>query len=190
MTLCRGGPSVPSMEPRDYRVRSLQSGDAPRLADAYARNRAHLQPWEPIRPESFFTASGQAEVVEQRLGDEASGRGRSWVVELGDLIVGRVDLSNVARGVFQSCSLGYWIDAGHTGRGLATRAVDTACDEARAWGLHRVEAATVLHNAASQAVLRKCAFSLIGRAPSYLFIAGAWADHVVFQRILHSSPPA
>mgnify|MGYP006198905717 CR=1 FL=1 len=40
------------------------------------------------------------------------------------------------------CNLGYWVDQAHTGRGLATAAVTAACDAARAWGLHRVEAGT------------------------------------------------
>jgi ribosomal-protein-alanine N-acetyltransferase len=34
-------------------------------------------------------------------------------------------------------------------------------------------------------VLRRCGFTEYGRAPQYLFIAGAWQDHVMFQRILH-----
>jgi ribosomal-protein-alanine N-acetyltransferase len=51
-------------------------------------------------------------------------------------------------------------------------------------GLHRVEAATLVDNAASQAVLRHHGFALIGRAPQYLRIAGEWRDHLLFQRIL------
>ncbi|MGZ4547737.1 MAG: GNAT family N-acetyltransferase, partial [Blastococcus sp.] len=48
-------------------------------------------------------------------------------------------------------------------------------------GLHRVEAATLVDNLASQAVLRHTGFTLIGHAPGYLRIAGGWRDHMLFQ---------
>ena len=50
-------------------------------------------------------------------------------------------------------------------------------------GLHRVEAATLVGNLRSQAVLRRNGFTLIGTAPRYLRIAGAWRDHLLFQRL-------
>jgi ribosomal-protein-alanine N-acetyltransferase len=52
-------------------------------------------------------------------------------------------------------------------------------------GLHRLQAATLPHNEASQAVLTRVGFERIGFAPSYLKIAGEWQDHVMFQLILH-----
>jgi hypothetical protein len=50
-------------------------------------------------------------------------------------------------------------------------------------GLHRVEAATLLDNVASQMVLRRVAFTEIGLAPRYLPIAGEWRDHLLFRRL-------
>ncbi|WP_442858654.1 hypothetical protein [Arthrobacter sp. 9V] len=47
-----------------------------------------------------------------------------------------------------------------------------------------MQAATLVHNAASQTVLKRSGFERIGVAPSYLQIAGEWQDHVLFQRIL------
>jgi ribosomal-protein-alanine N-acetyltransferase len=49
--------------------------------------------------------------------------------------------------------------------------------------LHRVEAATLVDNLPSQAVLRRNGFTLIGLAPRYLRIAGTWRDHLLFQRL-------
>ena len=51
-------------------------------------------------------------------------------------------------------------------------------------GLHRLEAATLVHNTASQLVLEKNGFVSYGVAPAYLRIAGQWQDHRMFQRIL------
>jgi ribosomal-protein-alanine N-acetyltransferase len=53
-------------------------------------------------------------------------------------------------------------------------------------GLHRLEAGTLAHNEASQVVLRRCGFDQYGKAAQYLFIVGAWQDHVMFEKILHT----
>jgi ribosomal-protein-alanine N-acetyltransferase len=108
------------------------------------------------------------------------------LLERAGEIVGRVNLSDIVRGAFCSAHLGYWVDARLAGRGLMTAAIAAAlahaCDDL---GLHRVQAATLLHNAASQRVLERTGFERFGMAPRYLQIAGRWQDHVLFQRILH-----
>lgn len=168
-----------------YDARRLAVGDAAALAEAYARNREHLAPWEPTRRAEFFTALGQRADAEAKVAAAAAGQQDPWVIWCDHEVVGRVNLTNIARGPFQSASLGYWVDHRHTGRGLATAAVRFAVARATGIGLHRLEAGTLADNAPSQAVLRRCGFTDYGRAPQYLFIAGAWQDHVLFQRILH-----
>jgi ribosomal-protein-alanine N-acetyltransferase len=70
------------------------------------------------------------------------------------------------------------------GKGHASRAVVLMLDVAFGeLGLHRVQAATLLHNAGSQRVLERAGFTRIGVAPSYLHIAGSWQDHILFQRL-------
>jgi [ribosomal protein S5]-alanine N-acetyltransferase len=46
-------------------------------------------------------------------------------------------------------------------------------------GLHRLRAGTLLHDVASQTVLRRNGFTPIGVAPRYLRIAGRWQDHLL-----------
>ena len=48
-------------------------------------------------------------------------------------------------------------------------------------GLHRIQAETLLHNTASQRVLRRNGFVRIGTAAAYLKIAGRWQDHHLYQ---------
>jgi len=70
------------------------------------------------------------------------------------------------------------------GRGIATTAVKLVVREAfMVLGLHRVEAGTLVDNVASQRVLEKAGFERIGLARRYLHIAGAWRDHILFQRL-------
>jgi ribosomal-protein-alanine N-acetyltransferase len=172
-----------------YVIQDLQSGDGAALAAAFRRNREHLEPWDPDRPDSFYTDGGQEVEVARNLMATADGRSYLYLVWYGDRVVGRVMLSNIVRGVLQSGTVGYWIDHEHLGRGLAKAGVGHVVVQATKIGLHRLEAGTMLHNTASQAVLRASGFQQYGVAERFLFLRGEWRDHVLFQRILHDDPP-
>jgi len=167
-------------------LRQLTNDDAGALTELVQRNRAFLDPWEPVRPEEYFTLDGQREAVEYGLSRQADGAGYSQVIldETG-AVAGRINLNNIVRGPFQSASVGSE-DAG--GRGLATRAVVEMVGIAFGrLGLHRVEAGTIPENHRSQAVLRRAGFERFGYAVAYLNIAGRWRDHLLFQRLSPSS---
>ena len=190
-------------------LRPVAESDAERLARAYRRNREHLAPWDPPRDEAFFTTGGQRIRLRDLLGQRAAGRLAAWVlvgeegpgVERqctepnpepdpdGITILGSMTLSNIVGGPFRSANLGYWIDERHTRHGLASAALREVCRFAESeLGLHRLEAGTLPTNTGSQRVLAKNGFTRIGVAQQYLFIAGAWQDHVLYQRILHTRP--
>ena len=167
------------------RVRVLRRSDAGPLAEAYLRNREHLAPWEPLRSVDFFTVNGQAASIESKLGLFIAGSDVPWVLLEGSRIIGVMNLSGIVRGPFLSAHLGYWVDKDMTGRGIGSAALEFAVQAARnQLGLHRLQAATLPHNAASQRILKRAAFEEIGLAPQYLRIAGSWQDHILFQRIL------
>ncbi|MBX7443677.1 MULTISPECIES: GNAT family N-acetyltransferase [unclassified Arthrobacter] len=166
-------------------LRPVQELDARALAEAFQRNRTHLAPWEPIRPETFYTVHGQREVITRQRGELAAGTALPMVLARGSSIVGLLTLSSIVRGAFQNAHLGYWIDQAQQGSGVMTAAVAAAADIAKAvLNLHRLEAATLVHNTASQRVLEKNGFESYGTARGYLRIAGQWQDHRLFQRIL------
>ena len=48
-------------------IRFVEPDDGDALARAYARNRDHLAPWDPERPETFYTAEGQRADVAAKL---------------------------------------------------------------------------------------------------------------------------
>jgi [ribosomal protein S5]-alanine N-acetyltransferase len=166
-------------------LRLIRPEDAAGLADAYARNRTHLAPWDPARTPEFFTAAWHANEIPKLLVSYAAGLSVPLVFATNDSIVGRVNLSNIVRGAFDSGILGYWIDERYTGRGLVSAAVTSTVAVARGMGLHRVEAGTLVHNLASQRVLEKAGFESFGMAPKYLKINGSWQDHRLFQILLH-----
>lgn len=168
----------------------LQS-PAPALADAVSahlhRNRAHFAPWDPPLPADHADPA----VLQRTLGEAALAFAgglalRWWLSPLDEpgRVVGSVHLSSIARGAFQSCHLGYALDADCQGRGLMHEALDAVVAEAFSPGvnLHRIQAAVRPENGRSLAVLARLGFRDEGLARDYLFIAGAWRDHRLFAR--------
>lgn len=162
-------------------IRPLRAADAAALAALYQDNRAYLAPFEPVRPDRFYTPVGQAEQI-----DASGSRDNElrYLVATDGQLAGRINVTNIARGPFLSGNLGYWIARRFTGHGIATEAVRLVLDICFGGeGLHRLEAATLVDNLASQVVLQRNGFTEIGLAPRYLHIAGAWRDHLLFQRL-------
>lgn len=176
----------------DVLLRPVGVADAAAFVRAYKRNSAHLERWEPIRPDDFYTEQGQHTRLKALEEDRAEGRTERWTFDRGDdEVYGSITLSGIELGIFLNARMGYWVDAELNGRGLATAAVNAVCDYARErWNLHRVEAGTNVENAASQRVLAKCGFEEIGLSRSHLYINGKWSDSKQFHRILHTDPIA
>jgi [ribosomal protein S5]-alanine N-acetyltransferase len=164
-------------------IRPLAVTDAHSLAQLYSANREFLAPLEPLRPEAFYTFEGQRRHIAQLTDRRSSGSAYPFVMVAGGRLVGAINLSNIVRGAFQSCNVGYWVAEAHNGQGFATVALQLVCERAFGeLGLHRIEAGTLLDNHASQRVIEKNGFTRIGIAPRYLQIAGTWSDHVLFQK--------
>ncbi len=171
-------------------TRLLDRDDAPALARMEQDDREFFAPWGPAREEAWFTEAGQRQEIGMKLEQSRQGITVPHVVlDDAGAIVGRINLNNVVRGAFQSCSVGYSIRSAANGRGHATSAVRSmvrvAFEEVR---LHRVEAGTLVHNAASQRVLERNGFARYGLAPQYLRIAGRWQDHELFQLLNPAMP--
>ena len=160
-------------------------GQARAVADFHARNRAHFAPWDPPLPADNHSA----EAIQGRLVIGAAaftaGQAHRWWLSLVDepgQVIGSVHLSNLARGPFQCCTLGYALDGAAQGCGLMCEALAAVIAEAFAPGinLHRIQAGVLPENARSLAVLARLGFADEGLARDYLFIAGAWRDHRMF----------
>jgi ribosomal-protein-alanine N-acetyltransferase len=164
-------------------IRPAGPSDAVVLADLYAAQRSFLAPFEPARAEAFYTAAGQRARLAELARRRAADAGYPFVIVADGDMAGAVALSNVVRGAFQSANLGYWVASERNGRGVATTAVGLALAEAFGpIGLHRVEAATLTDNLASQRVLLKNGFRPLGVSRAYLEIGGAWRDHLLFAK--------
>ncbi len=93
-------------------IRGLEINDLHSLLDLRMRNREFVQSFEPVTPDSHYTLGGQKEILEkvkQNWGND-SGYGFGIFLNLNDQLIGRVNLSNVVRGAWQSCTMGYFLD--------------------------------------------------------------------------------
>lgn len=96
-----------------------------------------------------------------------------------ETIIGSIGVSQIVRGCFLSCYLGYKLDRGYLNRGYMTQAVRAVTEFAFAdLGLHRIEGNVMPRNEASQRVLIKCGFQEEGLSRKYLRINGRWEDHI------------
>lgn len=166
-------------------IRLITLDDAPRIADLIQGSREFLAPWEPDRSEEYFTTAGQRIAIADALARHAAGRNLPQVIlDEQQRVAGRITLNDIVRGPFQSCHLGYWLNAADNGRGLASEAVrDIITIAFGQMALHRIQAGTLVHNVRSQRVLERNGFVRFGLAPQYLKIAGQWQDHVLFQLV-------
>lgn len=164
-------------------LRRLRTADEAALLELRRRNRAFFEPFEPIRADREFTAAGIRDLLAQDALHWERGSGYAFGVFLAaeDKLVGRVNLSNVVRGAWESCTVGYYMDKAAGGRGLMTEALGLAVDYAFGEaGLHRVQAAVMPRNLPSIRVVEKNGFKYEGLAEYYLKINGRWEHHRIY----------
>ena len=94
--------------------------------------------------------------------------------------IGAATLSQIYRGPFSACYLGYHLDFGFVGQGLMQEALSAVVRHAfESLRLHRIMANYVPTNRRSASVLSRLGFVIEGYAREYVFIDGAWRDHVL-----------
>lgn len=163
-------------------VRLANERDAYRLADYYTENKDFLKPWEPVRDQSYCYPSGWQ--VRLNMINELHKQGHAYYFLLLDQeekeVVGVANFSNVLRGDFHACILGYSLGQKWQGQGLMYEALKPAIrymfNQQR---MHRIMANYMPHNQRSGGLLVRLGFEREGYAKDYLRIDGCWQDHVL-----------
>ncbi|CED57466.1 ribosomal-protein-alanine acetyltransferase [Aliivibrio wodanis] len=169
-----------------YQVRLIKSADAVMIANYFMRNRHHLAPWEPKRANAFFTADGWKQRLLQLVELHKHNLAFYFVVidTLEKKIIGTVSYSNITRFPFYASHLGYSLDEYYQGNGIMQRSVKNTVN----WmfsiqNMHRIMAAYIPHNLKSGKVLGALGFVKEGLAKDYLYINGAWEDHILTSKL-------
>ncbi|MGN8273681.1 GNAT family N-acetyltransferase [Pseudomonas sp. SMN5] len=140
-------------------IRELKMTDAQALLAFEADNRtwfeSHIDPRDP----SFYSLEGVTAHIESYLADFAAQTWHPFVIEdCGARIVGRANLKNI-NSPQGSGEVGYRIDQGACGQGLATLALKRLIEEARKrWDLTQLVAYVYPGNAGSRKVVERCGF--------------------------------
>lgn len=171
-------------------LRTPQMSNFPAWAALRERSREFLIPWEPTWPADDLTRAAFRRRIRRYLQDIREDAAYPFFIfrAADHALVGGLTLSNVRRGVTQSCSIGYWMGEPFSRKGLMFAAVGAVLpfvfDQLR---LHRLEAACLPTNVASIRLLEKAGFTREGFARRYLRINGIWQDHVLYA-MLHDDP--
>ena len=163
-------------------LKTLDKTNVDLVVNYYFRNKEFLETWEPLRNEGYYTAEFQEELLERDLkSSEDFNFLRLWIFKKGDCsrVIGNISFSNIIRGVFQSCNLGYKLDVDEINMGYITEAIQEGIDIMfHEYGLHRIEANIMPKNVRSLKVVEKLGFYNEGLAYKYLKINGKWEDHI------------
>ena len=152
------------------------------LANYFAVNETHFQRWSPTTPKGHHSIESWATRLREREIEFIDGTSVHFIGtdETEAFVIGSCSLSNIVRGVFQSCHMGYSVAERFEGEGkmkeIAVHAIDYAFQELN---LHRIMANHMPSNERSGGLLKRLGFEKEGYARNYLKIDGNWEDHVL-----------
>jgi [ribosomal protein S5]-alanine N-acetyltransferase len=165
-------------------LRTLQRSDAGEIASMNARNRADIERVSPPRTVDVYSEAGQTERISGILEQCEQGTRVPWTIRVDGALAGDIELHGIHRGAVQEANVGYMVDAAFRGRGVATAALRLVVTAAFGeLGLHRLDAGAMPSNRGSLRVLEKAGFTRVGLLRRFLFIAGAWQDHVLYELV-------
>lgn len=159
----------------DLELRQFTSPDAPVIFAAVERNREHLRQWLPWVDQTR-SAENVRQFISRATAQLEEGLGPSAGIWLKEVLIGSIgchpfDLAN------RSSSIGYWIAAGHQGKGTITRCcvslIDYLFEED---GMHRVEIRCGTGNVRSGAIPRRLRFKQEGVLREAQWVNDRWVD--------------
>ena len=189
---------LPDLHTERLIVRLARPGMQAAMARFLTENfEGHLDRWSPPAATAFFTEAFWRDRLAIAVEEYHAGRSARFVLQARDEapleapIVGTCNYTNVVRGPFLACNLGYQMARSHQGKGLMSEALRAT--NAFVFGelkLHRIMANYRPENERSGRLLERLGFAREGLARDYLFIDGQWRDHVLTALVNRDFPPS
>jgi len=164
-------------------LRPAMLDDYSQWLDVRSKNQLFLRPFEPQWPKDCLTKDFFYRRVENLKTQWNSDKTYNFLVfeKHAKNLVGGINVNNVCRGAAQYGSLGYWLSQDCQGKGYMTMAGKAALEFSFfEIGLHRMNAATLLHNQKSKNLLHRLGFVEEGMAKKFVQINGLRQDHLLF----------
>lgn len=170
-------------------IRSAGDSDVSAIVKYIGLNKKFHAPYVSKVEDDFFTEEYWNKkidkVIEDTKNDEAY---RFYIFKKEDegKIIGSISFTNIQRGPFQACNLGYLLDESEQGHGYMTEALSAAIQYAfRELNFHRIMANYIPQNKKSEKVLKKLGFIREGVSKDYLLLEGKWKDHILTSLVNH-----
>jgi len=178
------GADLPELHTERLALRHARPGMEEAMVAFLADNQAgHFDRWEPPASPAWLSIEFWKKKLQGDVDDFHRDVAVRFVMQpRGDdtRIIGSFTYSQVSRGAFQACYLGYKVDRAFEGRGLMREALQSGnAYMFSARRIHRIMANHLPENERSARLLARLGFAREGIACDYLFINGAWRDHVL-----------
>lgn len=164
------------------RLELLEERQAEELFALVEANRRHLRAWLPWLDQNTQVEHTRAFI---RLSRQQLAAGNGWSCGLWHRgrLVGVVGLHFVDEANRRS-SIGYWLDEGHQGKGLVTRACAAVLDRLFGeLGLNLVEIACAVRNRRSRAIPERLGFKREGVLRQREWLYDHYVDHVIYSML-------
>lgn len=164
-------------------LRLAEESDVPELVSFFSRNDERLAPVSPSRPAHFYTEAYWIDRVNKSKEEWAAEQSLKFFIfnkDNNSSLIGSAGFTQMTRGPFQACYLGYAIDKDFEGQGLMREALEAAIQFVFSdLNFHRIMANHLPENIKSGTLLKRLGFVCEGKALDYLFIGGQWRDHML-----------
>ena len=182
---------IPDVIPVDNEIelRIATESDAATLFQLVEENREHLRAWLPWLDETT-SIQDEIEFIHGQLIRHQKTDGSLFLIwYLGRTIVGTLSVNQVDHGN-QTGWIGYWLDRGHTGKGIMTRAVGAIVDVLLvSCGFNRVVIEIGVGNSASMAIPLRLGFREEGKSIERQWMYDRWVDSLQFAITAREWPP-
>jgi len=173
----------PTLESGRILLRPLGEIDPSLMLDYFSRNQKHFGPYFTLTQDELTSEVYWQGRRVKALAEFQCGMSVNYTVvrkEASSRIIGNINFSQIFRGKFHACYLGYGIDAEEEGQGIMREGLELAIRYIfEVQNLHRIMANHLPDNLRSASLLKRLGFVTEGEAKEYLLINRKWRDHVL-----------
>lgn len=182
---------IPDVIPVDDEIelRIATESNAATLFQLVEKNREHLRAWLPWLDETT-SIQDEIEFIHGQLIRHQKTDGSLFLIWYqGRTIVGTLSVNQVDHGN-QTGWIGYWLDRGHTGKGIMTRSVGAIVDVLLvSCGFNRVVIEIGVGNSASMAIPLRLGFREEGKSVERQWMYDRWVDSLQYAITAREWPP-
>lgn len=155
---------------------------AKKVLQFYIENRDYFDPFEPTRPDTFYTLDYQAASLQCEHSETIKGKSLRYYIypkAAPDILIGTINFFRMRPLPFSCATLGYKFHHDYWGNGYATEACQAAIGIIFSdYHIHRIEARVSPDNLPSIHVLERLGFSYEGLEYKSVQVQGVFQDHL------------